>query len=985
MSTISSSPTTIIVDPRQIDSSESASSSASSSAASSGSSSAASASASEASEDSIASVDKDSLTVSLEAKKAKLGIKGMEEGFANKALRSESERPSRWHPIDRHRFNKEQTIAKAHAQAAFEAGQRVNTAAARLSALNSNALYREVQAESKDGKAFSESALGEYLTAQKDFQSEMRALIKATGTDNAELLLMLQSSEFRLSEGISLYHALQTRENPEIQTTTLQEIDDMGLTKLATENKSAAELMHEASQNMHANDIASAQIFVQSFELITDIETIAEDAKPSELVGLLGKVDDIIASLEDRIALGKGEKLASAQREGASDTDLKLAAANPEASPLLESLASYMQDRIEQLRNLQAQLSPVKAFAEVAAQALPEMPADLLAVRELPSTRSLSPAYQALSTQEEKNEAISTWAEDVLYVMQGPSEGNIRNEERRAQAAANYVALREEIIAIAQEPGFSLADIGRLGEEGSLMQKLASAYAILDNANGPTPAVPFSELAAIANFAQRADVGFEEYIAKAFEGKSFNAAAIIEGKLRGIPPEHIFNAEQIALTDTGVRERGLVNTVRHLTYIDSAGVEHAAVFKPEASAQAGLAARDGYTAGTNVTFLNIASSVVAEAIGCGESIPSTSFASVEGIPGIMMSKAAGVPVRALEDGKAAFDLNGEKVTFETMCEHFKQTPGLFEKMCQSLFMGLTRLEWADALSGQVDRHAGNYMMDISPDGEVKITGIDNDFSFPATKRGMLSFDFTGEAAANSDGAPIARILGQNLTFADPLLGISRSQTPDDPSKELYRSSFGEPVSVGSVVVTALNLSRAAVPAYIPQDIYDKLMDIDETAYEESLKGLMSEEMLGSAMSRLKDAKVHAQELKDLGRMLLPGAEVDLSSFEPLAEGDHTSLKACLAPSFVYDFMSPTKEGKIFIPRESLVREEKAAPSAASAASSAASSSVSGSESDDDEYVELPEAPRPPISSSAFSASSSATAAAASVKVERDEL
>jgi hypothetical protein len=42
---------------------------------------------------------------------------------------------------------------------------------------------------------------------------------------------------------------------------------------------------------------------------------------------------------------------------------------------------------------------------------------------------------------------------------------------------------------------------------------------------------------------------------------------------------------------------------------------------------------------------------------------------------------------------------------------------------------LTNLEWLDMITGEVDRHPGNYLLDIKPDGSVKLTGIDNDNCF----------------------------------------------------------------------------------------------------------------------------------------------------------------------------------------------------------------------------------------------------------------
>jgi len=47
---------------------------------------------------------------------------------------------------------------------------------------------------------------------------------------------------------------------------------------------------------------------------------------------------------------------------------------------------------------------------------------------------------------------------------------------------------------------------------------------------------------------------------------------------------------------------------------------------------------------------------------------------------------------------------------------------------------LSNLEWLDALSAQTDRHPGNYMVDVTDEGRVRITGIDNDLSFGRSYR-----------------------------------------------------------------------------------------------------------------------------------------------------------------------------------------------------------------------------------------------------------
>jgi len=48
-----------------------------------------------------------------------------------------------------------------------------------------------------------------------------------------------------------------------------------------------------------------------------------------------------------------------------------------------------------------------------------------------------------------------------------------------------------------------------------------------------------------------------------------------------------------------------------------------------------------------------------------------------------------------------------------------------------LYREVTKLQWLDALTGQCDRHAGNYFVSRDLYGRIRVTGIDNDLSFAA--------------------------------------------------------------------------------------------------------------------------------------------------------------------------------------------------------------------------------------------------------------
>jgi hypothetical protein len=102
--------------------------------------------------------------------------------------------------------------------------------------------------------------------------------------------------------------------------------------------------------------------------------------------------------------------------------------------------------------------------------------------------------------------------------------------------------------------------------------------------------------------------------------------------------------------------------------------------------------------------------------------------------GVLMDEAQGVP-----------PMDGERKA---------QGPwgNLSSGQLASLHGGLNGLEWCDALTGQADRHPGNYHVRLDLDGQtVKVTGIDNDRAFGSKQNRIFQ---TGEVAGfQSVGMP----------------------------------------------------------------------------------------------------------------------------------------------------------------------------------------------------------------------------------------
>ncbi len=108
-------------------------------------------------------------------------------------------------------------------------------------------------------------------------------------------------------------------------------------------------------------------------------------------------------------------------------------------------------------------------------------------------------------------------------------------------------------------------------------------------------------------------------------------------------------------------------------------------------------------------------------------------------------------------------------------------------MRANLMRELSKMEWADVLSGQVDRHGDNYLIDINPQtGAVKITGIDNDASFGTRKAGMTVVDLSRPTPRQQDFLSKLRREGYTIP---PDGRIDLSKLPDRLLSET-RQQFG---------------------------------------------------------------------------------------------------------------------------------------------------------------------------------------------------
>jgi hypothetical protein len=223
---------------------------------------------------------------------------------------------------------------------------------------------------------------------------------------------------------------------------------------------------------------------------------------------------------------------------------------------------------------------------------------------------------------------------------------------------------------------------------------------------------------------------------------------------------------------------GAVNSVALLEYRH----RPACVFKPEPARISGRAAAPGVIGipldQPRFGNRNIASRIVAEWLGAETLMPQARYGIHDRAVGLVMDRAPGAAPGARIIRRAADDPRpkvqqalqkkdsralrragyaqeeGEWVSTgnEYRCP-WQERPSA--KAVASLQQQLNRLEWCDALTGQMDRHPGNYLIAIAGD-TVVVTGIDNDYAFGA---GQHDFPWNSSSqAAHYTGAGLPRCI-----------------------------------------------------------------------------------------------------------------------------------------------------------------------------------------------------------------------------------
>ncbi len=328
-----------------------------------------------------------------------------------------------------------------------------------------------------------------------------------------------------------------------------------------------------------------------------------------------------------------------------------------------------------------------------------------------------------------------------------------------------------------------------------------------------------------------------------------NMEAVVEATVHNIPWEaYNIAATDSALQSTGKLGEGAANVVYACKYGGHDGINQDLVFKGEVSALRGYNGlkinKLGHNNSTSVAAVNIASFIAAQAIGCESVITKSSVGMLNGTFGLFMERAAGeTPVDMCNKGVLLPD--GTRKEFFEFFDDLEASQK--EHFTANLMRELNKLEWADVLSGQGDRHAKNYLLDINHnDFSVKVTGIDNDASFSEAKIGMTKIDSTyiGEQKK------LAFLRNFGIKGGSPIVETALFNT-----KQLEK------------LKEIMGFNQLFVPRFVDKDVYESLVSIDIAAYKNKLSTYLTPRATQAAILRLEEAIEHAKTLFAEGKYI----------------------------------------------------------------------------------------------------------------------
>ena len=346
--------------------------------------------------------------------------------------------------------------------------------------------------------------------------------------------------------------------------------------------------------------------------------------------------------------------------------------------------------------------------------------------------------------------------------------------------------------------------------------------------------------------------------------------SLVESRVHGYADGDI-NAE---LDDSNVEDSkelgsGQFNTVTLVKYKN--GSEY--VFKPEIAGRLGA----GFTPlqadlddVQQITRINGAVQKTADALGLGDVMVKTTAGTHKGSFGMFMEKAPGVSAANFRDGFGGKDGTGALNIVDVL----NLPKADYEKVMGRMMRQCNRLQWFDAITGQGDRHANNYMVEIGADLSVTVKGIDNDASFGVFRIGLRKFRISSEdliGRFNKELQKYTKLFGENAQAVLDELNSDPGIVDDGDGITVDLEKIKNP-ALSFIARSVLGAKTLAVPKDIDKDLYDKLVALRggqaRKAHLNELRSRLGADTpeYHAAVQRLDDAILYAMKLNEAGRV-----------------------------------------------------------------------------------------------------------------------
>lgn len=322
----------------------------------------------------------------------------------------------------------------------------------------------------------------------------------------------------------------------------------------------------------------------------------------------------------------------------------------------------------------------------------------------------------------------------------------------------------------------------------------------------------------------------------------------------------------------GVQERrlgaGAVNTVVKITYPPSEGNgdPKTIVFKPDFLATVGNTrlslAADGYEGTQQALKLNLASTVVARRLGCEGRLTKASAMFHKGQFGIGMTYAPGVEAKDFAKTRKP-DLDSLLQSGDPA----QRRKGL--RIGNDIVRQTIDLTWTDLLTGQGDRHGGNYRIhfDVNADPpETVVTGIDNDLCMQKYRVGLTRFRLSEERRELLRKKLIGTIAACGARYVPARYANPRNakQVAEGVADQMMHDFFDAdgvidfnqtpplPAELVFALQSVLGVKSLCVPKVMSQTMYDRLRAINEDG-----TGLRRQEFIDEITELMPPANVQA--------------------------------------------------------------------------------------------------------------------------------